>query len=362
MSLGGLEGFGGGEVQEYHPDKNGTDLKVISNDDLAKIRAINGIESADIYHQVSAEYITADSTDRKFVVSVIDMPTDTINVDMAAGKMVSPDAGQRQIALVPDYAESLGFDSDKAAIGEKVQIGIKSLATGKVKEIEAVVTGVQNKSIMSMGRSWINKSLATALYDAATDGMPAQYRDQAAVASAQLEEDLTDDEVQAVKDELAALGFTAMTVDDEIGMMKTFFNAITAVLTIFGVIALLAASIGIVNTLFMAVQERTREIGLMKAMGLDKSGIRLMFSLEAISLGFWGSVIGVAVALIAREVANKIAGDTILSGLPGFTLVEFDVGMIIIIVLIVMFIALLAGSLPARRASKLDPISALRYE
>ncbi|MDR2524474.1 MAG: ABC transporter permease [Candidatus Nomurabacteria bacterium] len=362
--MGGDPGFGGfgGSVQEYNPDKNGTALETIDSDDLAKIRAVAGVKNADTYQQINAEYITSDKTDKKWTLSVGRMPTDTINVDMVAGKIVTPDAGQYQISLQPDYAKSLGFESDKAAIGAKVTIGVRNSTTNQIKETEAVVTGVQNKSVISMGRSWINKSLATELYKNRTEGLPEQYRNQASVATAQLDEGLSDAEIQAVKDKLKDLGYTAMTVDDQVGMLKSFFDAITTVLTIFGVIALLAASIGIVNTLFMAVQERTREIGLMKAMGLDKSEIRLMFSLEAVALGFWGSAIGVGLAFVARAVANSVATDTFLSNLPGFTLVEFDPVNLIVMVLVVMFIAFLAGSLPARRASKLDPISALRYE
>jgi putative ABC transport system permease protein len=153
-----------------------------------------------------------------------------------------------------------------------------------------------------------------------------------------------------------------MTVDDQVGMVKNFFDAIITVFTIFGGIALLAASIGIINTLFMSVQERTREIGLMKAMGLSRGKIFTMFSFEAIMLGFWGSVVGISVAYIAGTIANRVAIETFLSDLPGFTLVVFDITNLIVIVLVVMTIAFLAGTLPARRAANKDPIEALRYE
>ncbi|MGE5309872.1 MAG: ABC transporter permease, partial [Sphaerimonospora mesophila] len=191
----------------------------------------------------------------------------------------------------------------------------------------------------------------------------AEYRDQSYFAMAQLKDDwFSDEKVQQVKDDLKELGFTAMTVEDQVGMVKTFFDAVTMILTIFGVIALLAASIGIINTLFMAVQERTREIGLMKAMGLGRGKIFTMFSWEAVMLGFWGAALGVGLAYLIKVIINPLASDTFLSGLPGFTLIEFDPMTLTIIVAIVMTIGFLAGTLPARRASKKDPIEALRYE
>lgn len=355
-------GMGDGGVAEYNPDKTSAVMETISDDDVKSIRAVEGIKSADTYFQVEAEYITSKETDKKFTTSVNRMPTDTINVDMASGKMVSIDAGQYQIALAPDYATELGFESDKEVVGKKITLGIKNTATNKISTIEAVVTGVQNKSILSMSGAWINKSLSDKIHEMQTEGLPAGIADQAYVATAQMDEDLTADEIQGVKDELKEIGFTAQTTEEQVGMIKDFFDAMTTVLILFGVIALLAASIGIVNTLYMSVQDRTREIGLMKAMGLAPSTIRMIFNLEAIALGFWGSVLGVIVAFILGSVANSIAAESFLSSLPGFTLVMFDPINIIVFMLIVMFVAFLAGSLPARRASHLDPIEALRHE
>jgi putative ABC transport system permease protein len=357
MGLGGASG-----VVEYNPNKSSSSLQIISSDDINNIRAVDGIKSADTYYRTEVEYITTKNTDKKFNINIGRMPTETINIDMITGKMVSSDAGQYQIALLPDYAVALGFDSDSAAIGQKVILVVKGMANGELREVEAVITGVQNKSIISMGKSWANKSLSQKLHSESVKGLPEQYANQAYFATAQLEPGLSTSEVQSIKDDLADLNFTAMTVEDSVGMIKSFFDAMTTVLIIFGAIALVAASLGIVNTLFMAVQERTREIGLMKAMGLGNGEIRLMFSFEAVMLGFWGSILGIIAAFGARSIANAVAEQTFLADLPGFTLVEFDPVTLIIFILVIVFIALLAGTLPARRASKLDPIEALRYE
>jgi len=355
-------GIGSNSITEYSPDGNTNNMESISQDDLKKIRSVEGIKSADVYSQINVEYITSKETDKKFNASVNRMPTDTINVDMAYGKMVSLDAGQYQIALAPDYASELGFASDNDAVGNKVAVGVKNIASGKIEEVVAIVTGIQNASIMSMSGSWINNSFYDELYNKQTSGAPEYYKPQAFVATGQLELGLTKEQIHDVKDALLEHGFVVTTLDDEVGMMKTFFDAITIVLTIFGIIALLAAVIGIVNTLFMAVQERTREIGLMKAMGLAPSTIRMIFNLEAILLGFWGSLLGILFGLIMAHVANTAATETFLAGLPGFTLIMLEPFNMIIFTLSITFVAFLAGSLPARRASRLDPIEALRYE
>jgi putative ABC transport system permease protein len=358
-----MTGGGGlGEPTEYNPNSGAAGVQTITKEDIEKIRAIPGIESARGHSQASAEYITSGQTDRKFNVRINELPSERIHIDMAAGRMVSLSTDVPEIALTPGYAEVLGFESDEAAVGQTVRLGIASYITQQITEVEAVISGVQQKTVVSMGRSAVNSALFDKINDVVMAGMPAEARNQVYYVTAEFDPDLSDEEVQAIKDQLEEIGFVGLTVGDQVGMVKNFFDAITTILTIFGVIALLAASIGIVNTLLMAVQERTREIGLMKAMGLGAGKIFLMFSFEAIALGFWGSVLGIAIANIARLIANNLANETFLKQLPGFTLIEFDPANLAVIVLIVMAIAFFAGSLPARRAAKKDPIDALRYE
>ena len=114
----------------------------------------------------------------------------------------------------------------------------------------------------------------------------------------------------------------------------------------------------------MSVQERTREIGLSKALGLSRAKIFLSFSIEAISLGFWGSVFGTAVSMIIGYAVNNLVHTEggLLADFPTFNLVEFSPEVIIPIIIIVMAIAFLSGTAPALKAPKKDPIDALRYE
>ena len=355
--------LGSGEVQEYNPDQSSATMQTISSEDIAEIESIRGIQSARVFNMVEVEYIESLENDKKFIINVAELPTETINIDLAAGRQVDTNSNRLEITLDYNYPEALGYSNVGDVLEQTVRLGVRNVVTGEITKIEAYVVGVQNASVVSMGRSWVNPALNDRLHNTIMAGMPEQYKDRAFFATAQIHSDyLSDEEVKRIVGEIEELGLTAMTIEDQAGMIKAFFDAITMVLTIFGVIALLAASIGIINTLFMAVQERTREIGLMKAMGLSKRKIYSMFSIEAVALGFWGSTLGVAMAFAAREVANHVSGQTFLSGLPGFTLVEFNPSTLITIVLIVMFIAFLAGSLPARRASKKDPIEALRYE
>ena len=100
----------------------------------------------------------------------------------------------------------------------------------------------------------------------------------------------------------------------------------------------------------------------MKAMGMNSRRVFLLFSLEAVMIGFWGSLIGVAVAELIGHLADHIVSNGLLSGLPGLQLLAFPAANVAKVMLLIMGIAFLAGTLPAWRAARQNPIDALRYE
>ncbi|MFC5127154.1 ABC transporter permease [Pseudoclavibacter helvolus] len=112
----------------------------------------------------------------------------------------------------------------------------------------------------------------------------------------------------------------------------------------------------------MSVQERTREMGLMKAMGMGSGRVFTLFSVEAAFIGLLGSAIGALVAVVAGTVISAALATTLLADLPGLTLIAFDPVSIGVVIVVVMIIAFLAGTLPAARAARADPVESLRYE
>ncbi|MBQ9016844.1 FtsX-like permease family protein [Candidatus Saccharibacteria bacterium] len=361
-----MMGSGGSKVSEYN-EKTGSYLGAnISEEDLEKMRRVDGVENLEIFHMLSTEWMKLEKSDKKFNVSVEYFPEGTINVDLSAGRMTDSDSTDYEILINEDWVEAFGFESSEAAVGETVELGIKQTAKCYTVEnqadclaiVKAKIVGVQAPGVLSMdGDLHINQALDQALYNLQYENVP-KNSITSYIAVGNIEPSKIDD----VRKEFREIGYEFITINDEVGMIRTFFDAILIVFNIFGAIALVAASIGIINTLYMSVQERTREIGLMKAMGMSSGKIFLSFSCEAILLGFWGSVIGIAVSMGIGLAVNQIAHETFLSDFPTFELVKFNPVNMAIIVLIIMAIAFLAGTLPARRAAKKNPIDALRYE
>ncbi len=337
--------------------------KALNNEDVAKIESNENVKKVQPVKIVALNYIQG-AGDDKYQISA-QPRLDGLSLDIATGNDLDQNTDEFQVALPDSYVSYLGYSSNDDAIGKTVQLGLTSAVTYQKETVSAKIVAVTNKSIMTAsfgtgstaGTMTMNQALTDSLYSFQSDNA-----DQYAIIFATLEPGMTKSEQSDVAKTITNEGYTAMTIDEAIGMFKSFIDAMAIVLTAFGAIALLAASFGIINTLFMAVQERTKEIGLMKAMGMSSRKVFLLFSTEAILIGFWGSIIGALVAIGVGAGVNAVANQTFLTDLPGFTLMMFPWYNIAIIVAVIMLIAFLAGTLPARRAAKQNPIDALRYE
>jgi putative ABC transport system permease protein len=153
-----------------------------------------------------------------------------------------------------------------------------------------------------------------------------------------------------------------ITSTDVLGIIGTIFGIIQAILSAFGLIALGVASLSIVNTLIMSVYERTREIGVMKAVGASKGTIRILFTAEGAAIGLLGGAIGVAIAYVLGFAIDRIARATVLKDFQTFNISVSPWWLIVGVIALTTGIAVLAALYPAHRAAGLDPIESLRYE
>jgi putative ABC transport system permease protein len=168
--------------------------------------------------------------------------------------------------------------------------------------------------------------------------------------------------VDAVAGEIEALGFFTITSAEIMDEINSVFGVIETGLTSFAIIALLVAAIGIVNTLLMTIYERTREIGVMKAVGATKGAVRLMFTMEGAALGFLGGAIGGGTGWFLGQVLNIVGSRTFLSDFPTFQMAVVPPWLIFAVVGLTTAISLVAALYPANRAAQLHPVEALRYE
>lgn len=170
-------------------------------------------------------------------------------------------------------------------------------------------------------------------------------------------------DIEEVEKKITDMGYTAFSVADLLQNQRRAFILLDLLLGLVGSIALSVASLGIVNTMVMSILERTREIGVMKAIGASDQDVRWIFLIEAALIGLMGGLFGIVLGWVVGRVINAGANYYLQSqGAPAANLFLIPWWLIAGGLAFALFVSLLAGSFPASRAARLDPIQALRHD
>lgn len=326
----------------------------LSQHDITIIEAVPHIAAAyPDYSNLYVGYIQLGSS-QKFVIQVQSaVPGESIN--LASGQF--PDQNQKTGIVLPyAYVEALGIQSPDQLTGKTVQLQVPSTTTSGAKLYNATVTGVLPDTAHQPA-AYVSYQLLNEMVTYQTGGNGV-FSNIIAVTTP----DATKADRNQIKSTLQSKDYKVETYDDLLQQFSRPLNIVQFGLSGFAAIALLAATIGIINTLLMAVLERTQEIGLLKALGVRRRGITFIYLVEAASLGFWGGVVGVLAAMLLGLIANPILNRTIFKGIGTAHILTYPLPYMLAIIGGAMVIGLLAGTLPAIRAGKLDPIEALRRE
>ncbi|MEW5701552.1 MAG: FtsX-like permease family protein [Candidatus Zixiibacteriota bacterium] len=164
-------------------------------------------------------------------------------------------------------------------------------------------------------------------------------------------------------DSIRAMGFRPFSLAEEFKEIQKFFFYFDLALSVIGIIALVTASLGIVNTLVMSILERRKEIGILKSLGADERDISVLFLVESVVIGFVGAVFGILLGWVISRVASAV-GQAFMAreGIEGIDLFALPPWLILAALAVGMVTSLLAGLYPAARAAHVDPVEALRNE
>jgi putative ABC transport system permease protein len=170
-------------------------------------------------------------------------------------------------------------------------------------------------------------------------------------------------DVPQVEDAIKKMGFATFSLLDATKSLRIVFTVFDLFLGLFGSLALTVASLGIINTLVMAILERRREIGILKALGATDRDVRGLFFAEAGAMGFFGGFFGVALGWLIGSALTW--GTTIYlrrQNLPGVKISYIPWWLALGAIAFAIIVSLIAGLYPAARAARLNPVDALRYE
>jgi putative ABC transport system permease protein len=364
----GASGFGAPQEVTEGQQNPYVNLAKFTGEDVARIAGVEHVAAVEPVVVVLPRWVHLEGDEENYQAQLLASPEHEIRQrKLAAGRAFEP--GERGVAVVAyGFVDVWDLDGPGEALGRTITVRVTegyqvnpfSSKEPEGRDYAFEIVGVFQESILS---TEVNVPLE--------DGIDmARFFNQD--TEAYTEEDMgfalsvhVDDpaHVEAVARAIEDLGdYAAETPKESAGSLARGFQVIQAVLSVFGLIALAVASLGISNTLIMAIYERTREIGVMKAVGASRGTIRLLFTVEAASIGFWGGVVGVAAAWICGQIINLVSRLTFLRDYKEFSISAFPFWLILAVIALSTAVALLAGLIPANRAAKLDPIEALGYE
>ncbi len=339
-------------------------LTAISPEKIAEWRALPNIVSVIPVVDVN------ESINKRLRQPGDDARSEAINVDIGVGitnpfeappqplaGVLRPDSAG-QIVISQRLVRDLNLGGDLAAVvGKSVQIVLES-PRGEAQTFDYTVVGVSNSEDRLVALTAEDSIALKAWWFNDPDLLKTEGYDFALIKA----KDLT--VARSLVPQLREQGFRVQSLETVLDLASKVFLVINIMLGSVGGLALFVASIGIMNTMVMAIYERTREIGTMKAIGASRGNIRTLFMAEAGMIGLFGGVVGLLLGWLSGIGLNMIAlkyledNEVPLQGNffvipPWLILLALGFGLLVGIV---------AGLYPAARAARLDPITALRHE
>lgn len=317
---------------------------ILTSKDVASIASLDSIEDAVPMAMISQPLKNGEKVATPMVIGTTSGFLDSIDlVDLEFGKNINDSEPDKTVVLSAKTKQALFGDQD--AVSKAVNIGDQLYTVvGILKQPEA--------SIMSNDY----ENLAVISFDNATIINKNQEKIFRIIAKAEEEADINKvkEEIKntILKNHDGEEDFSVLTQEDLLGLMDQFLDLATTMVTAIAAISLIVGGIGIMNIMLITVTERTREIGLRKAIGASRGAILSQFLVEAIIITLLGGIIGLTISFITNY---TIRNNSTLNP-------EINASIVLLALGLSTVIGILFGIWPALRAAQKDPIEALRHE
>jgi putative ABC transport system permease protein len=368
-------------VLEAYPDiRFITELRYDDKPHLTMVAALpTSAKSNDAFESVQGQFFSSDTApeailQKTFAEELLGRTpkpgVDETNVAEVAGPLIGKELTMRYAQREAAQSAAVATTASAPAIGLRTDNLADAAYSVVSRELKLKIIGVADLDPESMrgptrARVFLPLKLAESLHVM----QPTDLREISRAASDQpvyssVSVRVKDPgEVRKVEDAIKKMGFNTFSILDASRSIQQFFKVLYAFLGIFGSLALVVASIGIVNTLVMAILERRREIGIMKAIGASDGDVKKLFFAEAGAMGILGGVIGVALGWSIGQLINF--GTNVYLKSQSFPPEHFWAVPWWLVAFAIFFsfgVSLISGLYPAARAARLDPVQALRYE
>jgi putative ABC transport system permease protein len=348
-------------LTEYKEDDvsiNPIDIPKVTQEDIVKFKSeFKDLKEVIPYYNVTPTYIQSDSASTKYKMSTSSLNVENIVYNIEYGRAAK---SQNEITISQKTRNTLGYKESKNAIDKKIILTYLSSEGVEIKKSLNIV-GVLEKSLINNDLNLVTPEYDKVVNDEINKNNP-EIKNKYYFVFLVFNKDISSERLDEVKTRLTEIKFKGETFIESNKILFQIIDTITNVLYAFSAIVLLASVFGVINTLLMSILERTKEIGLMRSLGMSQKGVFTIFSLEAISLGFWGSFIACLLVFLLSFPLNYYASQNWLKDFNGYSLINLPIISTLQIIAGVMFITFIAGVLPSIKASKQNPITALRSE
>lgn len=313
--------------------------------------------------QVTPELSSPESSIAAVVVGKDDNGVEWVTLGDTASESASanfvmvietPDDMQKEAVVNKSFMELLGIEIDEA-VGSTFEINFVILNTLKPDLDRAAESETVKYIIRAVIEDTGSPVIYVPLSDITSLGIT-NYSQAKLVVNDK-------NDLAKVRQQVDNLGYKTASVADTVAQIDQLFGTLRIVLATFGMVALAVASLGMFNTLTVSLMERTREVGIMKAMGMQSHEVKELFLAEAMVMGLLGGIFGVFGGFVAGKLLGLILSAFSLTKGVGWIDVSYIPPTFVMIVLILSFtVGVVTGIYPARRATKISALNALRYE
>lgn len=281
---------------------------------------------------------------------------DAAGTDKSVERAALGDAAKREAVVNRAMLRVLSL-SESEAVGKKFNVSFVitgSLLGGKAQKVESVESEYSIIGVIPDDKTPV---FYVPFIDVRTLGVTNYSQVKLTVA--------TQESLANVRRQVEGMGYVTTSVADTVEQINNFFGTARIVLALLGMAALGVAALGMFNTLTVSLLERTREVGLMKAMGMKAFEVQELFLTESMVMSFFGGVLGLFLGFLAGKAIGILIST--VAFLRDKNLGVLDVAYIpnLFVVTILIFslaVGVLTGLYPARRATKISALNALRYE
>lgn len=363
----GAKGSGGAvvgslsAVKEYQEGaESGGFYRNLTQQDIDKIKEIKGVARVEKKYSNRLAYLYAKTDNSKKIFSVIGTIYPKNEFSLYAGNIPKVD-DQKNILLSYEVAQKLGYDEPKDLLNKEIDLSFKK-DNGDIYNKKVTVLGILRNSIIYNSANFLPEKMVQEIYKETVIETEKDRSSGYSVVTVVYADGLSEQQAKEVRDNIEKLDLSVITNDSAKKSLEPIISTMQSGLAIFASIGLITGFFGVINTLFTAALERTKEIGLIRALGMSKRGIFGLFATEAILIGFWGSVSGLAITSLVSFLFNITAKNLKWFGFESGNTFNVSLVNVLIVVLSISFTTFIAGIVPAIRASNIEPTEALKYE